>query len=260
MGQITKQMQEMLSKIQMLDEPRLALFDADGTLWENDIADDTTIWMIGNGYIPADKKKWAEYKRIYAKDAPTGCRYLLTFYKGMRLSDLTARIDRYWRDFMKLKKIQEPIDMLYELASRGMKIWVVTGSPTDTLFPLLGQMPVDQIIGMDFEVDANGILTGRHSGISWTGKGKAEKVLSMWKGPIQFAAGNALLDEAMMRLARDAVWAVHPHPNLEKISLEEGWFIKKSHKPPYGTAGWATLEEELVERGLPVPGGAKDKE
>ena len=48
------------------------------------------------------------------------------------------------------------------------------------------------IVGMDFEVDARGILTGKHAGISCAGPGKAEKVRSLWPGPIQFAAGNAM--------------------------------------------------------------------
>lgn len=106
---------------------------------------------------------------------------------------------------------------------------------------------------MDFEVDDHGILTGRHAGISCAGEGKATKVQSLWSGPIQFAAGNARLDEAMLRLARDVAWAVHPHPDLERIARAEGWEIKPSPRPPYGTAGWATLEQELAERGLALP-------
>ncbi len=243
---------EFMSRIRIQDEPRVALFDADGTLWENDIADDCTIWMIGTGRI-ATGANWAEYKKIYAEDAQAGCRYLLGFYEGMSSSDLTRHVNCYWDEFMKLDYIPEPVQVLEALAAQGFKNWVVTGSPTDFLFPLLKRLPVDKIVGMDFEVDANGILTGRHAGISCAGPGKAEKVRSLWSGPIQFAAGNAQLDEAMMRLARDVVWAVHPHPVLEKVALEEGWEIKKSAKPPYGTAGWVSIQDELRERNLPIP-------
>ena len=241
-----------INKIKLLNEPRLALFDADGTLWENDIADDCTIWMLGTNKIQTGKH-WGEYKKLYAADAPTGCRYLLTFYKGLSLADLTKHVETYWQDFMKMEYIREPLGVLHHLAGLGFKIWVVTGSPTDFLYPLLKKLPVDKIIGMDFEIDANGVLTGKHAGISCAGAGKAEKVKSLWNGPIQFAAGNALLDESMMRLARDVVWAVHPHPALEQIARSEGWEIKKSTKPPYGTAGWLSLEEELKERTLPIP-------
>lgn len=240
-----------LDRIPLRDEPRLALWDADGTLWENDVADDCTIWMIGTGRI-ATGRQWPEYKRIYSEDANEGCRYLLTFFRGMPIETLTHHVEAYWREFMKLEYIDDPVEALRCLAGRGFQTWVVTGSPTDFLFPLQKRLPVDRIVGMDFEVDSQGIITGRHDGISCAGEGKAEKVRSLWPGPIQFAAGNAILDEAMLRLARDVAWAVHPHPNLEVIARQEGWEIKPSPHPPYGTAGWVSLEEELRVRGLPT--------
>jgi HAD superfamily phosphoserine phosphatase-like hydrolase len=239
-------------RIRLLDEPRLALFDADGTLWENDIADDCTIWMIGTGRVKTGRK-WDEYKRIYAADAPAGCRYLLTFYEGMPIAELEEHVEAYWREFMKLDTIEEPVALLEHLAANEFEIWVVTGSPTDFLYPLEQRLPVDRIVGMDFEVDPGGVITGRHAGISCAGQGKADKVRSLWPGPIQVAAGNARLDEAMLRLARDVAWAVHPHPDLERVARAEGWEVKPSPRPPYGTTGWVSLADELRARRLPVP-------
>ncbi len=245
---------DFIHRVRLADEPRLALFDADGTLWENDIADDCTIWMIGTGRVRTGGR-WAEYKRIYAGDAPAGCRYLLSFYAGMPIAELGRHVETYWRDFMKLREIPEVVEVLRYLAGEGFRIWVVTGSPTDFLFPLQERLPVERVVGMDFEVDARGVITGRHAGLSCAGEGKAEKVRSLWPGPIQLVAGNARLDEAMLRLARDVAWAVHPHPDLERVARAEGWEVKPSPRPPYGTDGWVTLGEELRSRGLPVPEG-----
>jgi len=243
---------DFIRRIKLLDEPRLALFDADGTLWENDIADDFTVWMLGTERIRTGKQ-WPEYKEIYSKDAPAGCRFLLSFFRGLTQTQLTTAVSEYWRDFMKLDYIAEPVEVLRHLAATGFQIWVVTGSPTDILFPLQDKLPVHRCVGMDFEVDARGILTGRHAGISCAGEGKADKVKSLWPHVIQFAAGNARLDEAMLRLARDVAWVVHPHPDLEKVAKTEGWVVKPATKAPYGTSGWVSLEHELRERGLPVP-------
>jgi phosphoserine phosphatase len=248
-----------IQRIPLLDEPRLALFDADGTLWENDIADDCTIWMIGTGRIPGSHEKWEEYKTIYAKDPPTGCEYLLTFYEDLSRADLTRHVNAYWAEFMSLRYIEEPLAVLNYLAKQDFRIWVITGSPTDFLLPMLDKLPVERVVGMDYEVNSQGILTGRHAGISCAGLGKAKKVQSLYSGVIQFSAGNALLDEAMMRLARDVTWAVHPHPDLENIALREGWEIKRSPTPPYGTNGWVSLEEELRQRSLPIPAAARRK-
>lgn len=247
-----------VDRIRILDEPRMALFDADGVLWENDIADDCTLWMIGTRRIRTGSR-WARYKQTYAVDAPAGCRFLLSFYAGMPRAELARHVRTYWDEFMQLDMLEQPVAVLRHLAGQGFKVWVVTGSPTDFLLPLQDRLPVDRIVGMDFEADAADVLTGRHDGISCAGPGKAAKVLSMWDGPVQFVAGNALLDEAMLRLARDVAWAVHPHPALAEIARSEGWEIKPSPRPPYGTDGWLTLEQELAERGFDLPDDAREQ-
>ena len=43
------------------------------------------------------------------------------------------------------------------------------------------------------------------------------------------------------------------YPDLERVARAEGWEITLSPRPPYGTTGWLTLEEELRLRSLPVP-------
>jgi len=245
-----------VSRLPLRDEPRLALFDADGTLWDNDIADDCTLWMIATGRVQT-AAMWPEYRRLFAADAPAGCRYLLELYAGLRRADVLASVETYWREFMRLDYIAETVEVLAHLAGQGFRVWVVTGSPTDFLEPLRRQLPVERIVGMDFEVDARGILTGRHAGISSTAEGKAEKVRSLWSGPVQLAAGNSLLDVAMLRLARDVAWAVHPHDDLLQLARAEGWEVKPSPRPPYGTTGFVSLAHDLRQRGLPVPPGAE---
>jgi HAD superfamily phosphoserine phosphatase-like hydrolase len=243
-----------VSRLKLLDEPRLALFDADGTLWDNDIADDCTLWMIATGRVKT-ASKWDEYRRILAIDGAAASRFLLELYAGLTRAELVLHVETYWREFMKLDYVDETVEVLRHLAERGFEVWVVTGSPTDFLEPLKRQLPVARIVGMDFEVDARGVLTGRHAGISCVGAGKAEKVRGLWSGPVQFAAGNSLLDEAMLRLARDVAWVVHPHADLEAIARAEGWEVKPSPRPPYGTTGWVSLADDLRQRGLVVPEG-----
>lgn len=243
-----------VARLQLLDEPRLALFDADGTLWDNDIADDCTLWMIATGRVKT-AAKWDEYKRLVAADGAAGSRFLLELYAGLDRVTLLGHVDTYWREFMKLDYIDETVEVLRHLHGKGFRVWVVTGSPTDFLEPLKGQLPVERIVGMDFEVDARGVVTGRHDGISCVGEGKAEKVRSLWSGPIQFAAGNSLLDEAMLRLARDVAWVVHPYANLERVARAEGWEVMPAPRPPYGTTSALSLADDLRQRGLPVPEG-----
>jgi len=200
----------------------LAVFDADGTLWVNDVADDFTQWMIAQGRI--DGARWPTYMRIYRDDPPTGCRYLLSFFAGMTLAQLQASVDDYWsihpRDW-----IEEVLQALYHLADAGLSIWVVSGTPTDFLLPLQRILPVDQVVGMDFALDSRGQITGEHAGISCAGTGKAEKLeLLAGERPIRFCCGNGSLDGPMMELAQVA-WSVYPNPAFTEHSRQRGWPI-----------------------------------
>ena len=201
----------------------LTIFDADGCMWVNDVADDYTLWMIREGHVPGEK--WRTYQRIYRDDHPAGCRYLLTLYTGLSVGRLHQLIDEYWLHHAKRRWVWEVIESLYHLANKGYPIWVVSGTPTDFLSPLRHMLPVHEIVGMDFELDAAGRVTGRHSGISCAGEGKAEKVDSLRAGrAVKFACGNGSLDGPMMLMAEGA-WSVYPNPEFALYSRARGWPI-----------------------------------
>ncbi|MBW2526440.1 MAG: haloacid dehalogenase-like hydrolase, partial [Deltaproteobacteria bacterium] len=119
----------------------LAIFDADGTLWRDDVADDFARWMMEQGHVP-DGGRWAEYVRIYRGDPGAGCDYMLTFYRGMRPDELREHL-RGWWSRARRRWVTEVLESLYLLAERHYAIWVVTGSPTETMLPLKEFLPVD---------------------------------------------------------------------------------------------------------------------
>jgi phosphoserine phosphatase len=199
------------------------VFDADGTLWVNDVADDFTLWTIAQGHVPGEN--WRTYQRIYRDDHPAGCRYLLTFFAGMKLVRLHELVDHYWLHRANRKWVWEVVESLYQVADRGYPIWIVSGTPTDFLLPLKHMLPVAEVVGMDFEVDASGTITGRHAGISCAGEGKAEKLRFLLASrPVRFCCGNGSLDGPMMLLAEIA-WSVYPNPEFAEYSRQRGWPI-----------------------------------
>jgi phosphoserine phosphatase len=201
----------------------IAVFDADGTLWTDDVADDFTSWMIEQGVIPGDL--WPRYMEIYRDDAPAGCRFLLTLYEGLAIETVHNRLDTWWTHHASRRWIHEAVDALLHLAGKGYPIWIVSGTPTDFLLPLHRMFPVDRVLGMDFELDTRRLITGRHAGISCAGQGKADKILDQaGERPIAFCAGNGNLDGPMMELARQA-WSVYPDPTFEAHSRAMGWPI-----------------------------------
>lgn len=202
---------------------RLAIFDADGTLWRDDVADDFATWMLAQGHFVGDAT-WDEYIRIYRDDHGAGCAYMLRFYAGLEEARVRELVDAWWHRADR-NWVPEVIEALQWLGDHGYAVWIVTGSPTATMRPLLDFLPVERVVGMDFEVEA-GVITGRLRGISCTDGGKAVKVRSLWSGgPIELAAGNGSLDAAMIALGERVRWSVYPNAAFEALSRERGWSV-----------------------------------
>ncbi len=198
----------------------IAAFDADGTLWTDDVADDFTAWMIDRGEVPGER--WTEYMRIYRDDPPAGCRYLLTLYEGLHIGVVRERVEHWWLHHARRRWIGQVVEALHHVVGKGYALWIVSGTPTDFLLPLEGMFEVERIVGMDFELDGDRI-TGRHSGISCAGQGKAEKLMHLaGDRPVALCCGNGSLDGPMMEIARLA-WSVYPDPDFEAFSRERGW-------------------------------------
>lgn len=214
---------DFVRAIPLADDGALALFDADGTLWTDDVADDFTRWMIDNGHI--SDALWPQYMRIYRDDAPAGCRFLLRLYQGLHPEELAARVEHWWLRHARRTWVWPVIESMHLLAERGHEVWVVTGSPSNLMLPLLQMLPVSRIVGMDYEIGPDGRFTGNHSGISCAGTGKAEKVRSIaGDRRVAFCAGNGNLDGPMMELAQVA-WAIYPNPEFAEHARGHGWPI-----------------------------------
>ena len=156
----------------------LAIFDADGTLWRDDVADDFARWMMAEGRVPSGTR-WSEYVAIYRANPAAGCEHMLSFYRGMQLTELRRDVVAWWRRARR-RWVVEVLESLHWLAEHRYSVWVVTGSPTVTMLPLTDFLPVDEVVGMDFEVDPGGRITGRREGVRCTHEGKAHKVRQLW--------------------------------------------------------------------------------
>jgi len=127
------------------DGPRLAVFDADGVLWQGDIADEFTLAMIEAGHINTGAL-WPEYQRIFAVDAAAGCRFLLSFYQGHRLDDLRPHVERFWQAGRRWNR--RVIETIHWLVEHEFSIWVCSCSPTAFLQPLARLLPIERVLGL----------------------------------------------------------------------------------------------------------------
>jgi phosphoserine phosphatase len=162
---------------------------------------------------------------IYREDPPSGCRYLLSLFTGVPIETLHQWLELFWRHKAHRQWIPQVLETLFHLADKDYSIWIVSGTPTDFLLPLQRFLPIEKVVGMDFELTGGGQITGRHSGISCAGEGKAEKLLHLADSRrICFCCGNGTLDGSMMELS-ELAWSVYPNPQFAAFCQAKGWHI-----------------------------------
>ena len=209
--------------------PGIAAFDADGTLWEGDVSEDFTLWMIGEGHF--DGSLWPVYEHVNRRDPAAASVQILQFYRGMELRRLRLLVEQFWQAFPDRAWLP-PVRAVCRWAhARGMRSHVVSATPAPVLAPLRRHLPIDHVHGLELEVDERGRCTGRVAGVPTIGDGKAERLRAMAEDPVLLAVGNSVLDIPMLRLSVGVAWAVNPDTALREAAAREGWLMSAGVSP-----------------------------
>jgi HAD superfamily phosphoserine phosphatase-like hydrolase len=203
----------------------LALFDADGTLWRGDICEDFTRWMIAARHF--DARHWASYERLNAIDSAAACFHILAHFRGKSPAEIDERAHEFWTSAGERRWIGATTSAMAWLRARGVRTYVVSGTAQPVLEPLRSVLPADDILGLELELGADGLYTGRAAGIPSVGASKVARVRSVSDRPVCVAAGNSILDAAMLGTASLA-WAVHPDAELLRLAQVSRWLITEA--------------------------------
>ena len=225
---------EALRPLAEVEGPRLAAFDADGVLWYGDVSEDFTRWMIEEGHFA--RELWAGYEAVNADDPAQGCLTILEFYAGIERGRLGELVEEFWRTTPGRPWIQPVIDTLGWLAGEGYTLFVVSGTPASVLEPLPRHLPGDiaaEVLAVELEFELrDGVerATGRKAGVVTVGEGKAERLRAATSEPVALAAGNSVLDIAMLDLSERYRWAVDPDDTLRAHAHSRGWLITDTNR------------------------------
>lgn len=191
---------------------RIAAFDADGTLWDDDAGEAFFRWQIehcGFQHLPPDP--WAHYKEWKKRDPHGAYAWLAQISVGVPLEQV-----RVWANtchqalapWPVFKSIQE---LFHKLRSAGFEIYVVTASVKWAVEPAalhLLQVPYENVLGIETEIwpDSQGrpIVSDRVRVPITYRQGKADALLRATGGirPL-LAAGNTNGDTALLESASD---------------------------------------------------------
>jgi len=214
----------------LAQDPKITVFDCDGTLWSGDAGSAFMRWSFETGLLPPDAIAWLTgrydgYKRGEVSELAI-CGEMVQVYRGMPVSRLREAAADFFREHVQRNIFPEMLELVAELNRRGTTIWAVSSTCDWVIEEGVKQfnIPAERVLAASV-FSENGLATDRLRDVP-TDEGK---VAALARVGISTAAnqpdcvfGNSIHDAAMLAIAR-AAFPVNPSPALVEAAVSAGW-------------------------------------
>lgn len=209
-------------------EPRLAVFDCDGTLWSGDAGESFFSWELEQKLVPDEiarstQSRYADYRagKVPEEDM---CGEMVTMHRGMIEADVQRAATRFF-DLQFVQRIfPEMRNLVLQLQARGCDVWAVSSTNEWVIRAGMRHFGIarDHVLAAAVEIDRLKI-TDRLVRVP-SGDGKPKAIREAVARDPDAAFGNSRWDADMLAISRHA-FAINPNPDLENTAREKGWTI-----------------------------------
>jgi phosphoserine phosphatase len=206
--------------------PRIAVFDCDGTLWGGDAGFGFMTWSLEKGLVSRSSSDWIDTRyRAYLAGAVSEeimCGEMVQLYAGLREDELRAAAARYVRKYVQPRIFVEMAALVAALGHAGVELWAVSSTNKWVIAEGVRDLgiPEERILAAEVRVAAGLISTDILDVPTDEGKAAALARVGLTRPDAVF--GNSIHDLAMLQAAR-APFPVNPSTELLEAAARNGW-------------------------------------
>jgi phosphoserine phosphatase len=217
---------EEFERLVLEGNPKVAVFDCDGTLWSGDSGYGFMVWSIEQGLVSRSTSDWIDTRhRAYQAGQVSEleiCGEMVQMYASLHEDELRAAAAQYVNEFVRPRVFEEMGALAGTLLEQGVELWAVSSTNKWVVAEgvrALG-IPEERVLAAEVAV-ADGIIASEIVDVP-TDEGKANALRRVGLARPDAVFGNSIHDLAMLDLARSA-FPVNPSPGLLKAAAARGW-------------------------------------
>jgi len=214
-----------------VDAGATAAFDADGTLWADDVGESFLRALERDRLLPAGA--WQGYEARHEVDPAAAYIFSATVMEGLEEALVRARAAAFFAEHFERRIFPAVRGLLTALLDAGVRVAIVSASNRWLIEAAAARLGVPHAIGIAVEVEG-GRLTGRPVRPLPVDRGKVEWARALLGGPPALAVGNGAIDRALLGDARHRLVvcpADRPDTALACEARSAGWQILAVEHP-----------------------------
>jgi phosphoserine phosphatase len=227
-----------LERLVLDSNPKVAVFDCDGTLWSGDAGCGFMLWTLKQGLVSRSTTDWIDARhRAYQAGQVSEleiCGAMVQMYAGLRDQELRTAAAQYVEKFVRPRIFPEMVSLVAALRKAGVAIWAVSSTCNWVIAEGVRDfgIPEERVLAAAVRV-VDGLITSELVDVP-TDEGKAASLARVGLVAPDVVFGNSIHDLAMLRVARHA-FPINPSPALLQAAAKHGW----GYFVPQGAEGGA---------------------